>query len=299
MRRNNRTTQQKTSFNVQAYVDVRELAAVASYLAGCGVLKSAQYGELVHHCIDHMLDCIEAGDPEHLERFEFLTDAIDWLRENGFSMSQFKPVNGGPGWNKRLITSVAEESLERDFGMERGSRATKGDIGKKHAIEMAAQQIAAMPQKYVSAEEKQKNLDGARPVFEAVMRGEMGSSYSPPPHWREAFLTLTRERDEAQAAKAVPSQTQSAEAFDLLSQQHDRDREYKEESEPEPSGYVEPAPETTMTIKKTGDDGYVSDETLSIAELNQRRAAADAEEREQMKQAFEAITKNAPTLVEN
>ena len=113
MRYHNRTgLHEKGSLNVQAYVDVKKIATIASFLDKTGELYAPQYGIISQYAINYLMAILEEHYPQHLERFETTSDAIHWLDEHRFSMAQFKPEG-----NRRISRELARESESREeFG---------------------------------------------------------------------------------------------------------------------------------------------------------------------------------------
>lgn len=113
MRHHNRLgLHEKGSLNVQAYVDVKKIATIASFLDKTGELYAPQYGIISQYAINYLMAILEEHYPQHLERFDSTADAIHWLDEHRFSMAQFKPDG-----NRRISRELARESESREeFG---------------------------------------------------------------------------------------------------------------------------------------------------------------------------------------
>lgn len=113
MRYHNRSgLHEKGSLNVQAYVDVKKIATIASFLEKTGELYAPQYGVISQYAINYLMAVLEEHCSQHLVRFNSTTEAIQWLDEHRFSMAQFSP-NG----NRRISRELAQESESREeFG---------------------------------------------------------------------------------------------------------------------------------------------------------------------------------------
>lgn len=128
MRQNNRTgLHEKGCLNVQAYVDVKKIATIASYLESTGELEQSQYGAISQYCINYFMAILEEHYAEFITRFETATEAVQWLDSRRFSMAQFKGHNNSR--IRRMFTAESESSAEfgaPEYGQTRLVKSTLG-----------------------------------------------------------------------------------------------------------------------------------------------------------------------------
>lgn len=111
MRRNNRRAGQASgNFNVQASLDVRDIATMAQFLIARGEITNEKYGKIISWCFDLGLNYLRQKYSQELVEFEGIEDAIQALDLMGYSVDQFKA-----GGNRRLLQAASRQAVNLDF----------------------------------------------------------------------------------------------------------------------------------------------------------------------------------------
>ena len=111
-RRNNRRIGQASgNFNVQASLDVRDVATMAQFLIARGEITNEKYGKIISWCFDLGLNYLRQKYQRELTEFEQIEDAVHALDAMGYSIDQFKV-----GGNRRLLHAISQQSIDMDFG---------------------------------------------------------------------------------------------------------------------------------------------------------------------------------------
>lgn len=133
MRVNNKTImmqQGSGSFNVQASLDVRDLATVAQFLVAKGEIKEGTYGQIISWCFELSLTYLRHNYAYELQEYELIDDALARLKSMDYSIEQFKG-----GRNRQLIRGMKNEALQQDFGTTIGQRQYAGSAKQAHSME--------------------------------------------------------------------------------------------------------------------------------------------------------------------
>ena len=141
-RRNNRRVGTATgNFNVQASLDVRDVATMAQFLIARGEITNEKYGKIIAWCFDLGLNYLRQKYSTELVEFEGIEDAIQALDLMGYSVDQFK-ING----NRRLLHAASQQAVSMDF---EGTEFSNYGVGQKLKNERV---LDSVPKTYTQAE---------------------------------------------------------------------------------------------------------------------------------------------------
>lgn len=114
MRVNNRAVrvlQGSGAFNVQASLDVRDLATMAEFLVSHGEIKEGKYGQIISWCFELGLTFLRKNYADKLSEYSEIEQALTVLKSMEYSIDQFKK-----GGNRQLVRGMANEAMQKDFG---------------------------------------------------------------------------------------------------------------------------------------------------------------------------------------
>ena len=95
-----------SSFTINAFVDIQQIAGVARRLKDTNNLNQlGNYSEVVRRAIE----VLDANLPED-ERFQSVTEAITWLRQNGYKISQANESKALKPMQKEAILAEISDS---------------------------------------------------------------------------------------------------------------------------------------------------------------------------------------------
>jgi hypothetical protein len=206
-------------------MDVRDVAELAAFLMRTDQLVTRTYGEMIGICVQHYLDSIRAQYPGMYPHFETLTEAITWLGENYFSMNQFKPRDGRPGWNQGLVRAVAMEAMKAD-GLDQVFPGYGSEVKTKMQMMPTASGPSAV------REESDRDHDRAKELLARMDAGEDVSEELVTPQVRVYIDTYLQSRRsfaemEKQYEPAVSDESNSVAS--LIKQREEEDRRQNEQ----------------------------------------------------------------------
>lgn len=129
------------NFNVQASLDVRDLATLAEFLVSKGEIKEGKYGQIISWCFELGLSFVRRNYVAELQEYESIEQAIAVLKSMDYSVDQFKI-----GGNRQLVKGMANEAMQMDFGSGvRGQQYVAGQPSAHTLDIMPTQQATYIP----------------------------------------------------------------------------------------------------------------------------------------------------------
>lgn len=104
------------SFNMQTYVDARIVAGLVKYFQKIGVPHKSSYS----HMLNQILKAVHAD--WECEHFETTEEALQYLSEQGFSVSQI----GTPGRGDKILRAMNKDALKEVSEVEEAPTVNRG-----------------------------------------------------------------------------------------------------------------------------------------------------------------------------
>lgn len=134
MRVNNRQAKDAVgsgNFNVQASLDVRDIATMAEFLVANGEVKEGKYGQIVSWCFELGLSFLRKNYATGLHEYESIEQALGVLNSMHYSVDQFKA-----GGNRQLVKGMANEAMQMDFGSGIRAQQYVAGAGTTHTLDL-------------------------------------------------------------------------------------------------------------------------------------------------------------------